>query len=633
MTDGYYLFTYLEIDPLGSIYGLSQRHDCNVSLWEKNGETVSLKRYWELERLTGRKEYRGAFRNAEQALCFLNTLLDEFGLTTDDMEEILGTPGLDTADTYADDESTRTISYHSICHLFSGILADTEIFYHQNIIGLAVDAGPDVLIQKDLKGLYYYAGCVVDHGRVTIFPVSSPALLWMIASSHYQLKEGTLMALASASKSKSLEQFPMRLDTQMDGDAGKFMKYFYELVSRIDGYEEKDKDRLFNEMDPLFSVRDNKISMVMKEVQKVSMNMMAANIEDILEEYPIDPEQTYLSVSGGYALNCPTNSYLLEKYHFKDFITAPCVNDSGMSMGMALFYFWKNMGTFSFKLQTAYHGCIDPLAGDVFERDFYRPYIAGITDFNEAVFVSDIDRAPVVWFDGASEIGPRALGNRSLLAAPTSLYMKDELNRIKQRQWWRPVAPIVLQEKAHKWFKDASNSPFMLRTFEILPDKRERIPAVAHIDNSARIQTINEDDNPLLYRAIQSFEEANGVPILCNTSLNDQGEPIINTAEEALNFALRKRIDIMYVNGKRVQLQNHQAYPSDRPLARRILVEEPPADECRRISAQYNPYGIDDESLGLYYMMPEVYASYDLRDKDSSRFLYLFTSRIKKMVR
>lgn len=371
----------------------------------------------------------------------------------------------------------------------------------------------------------------------------------------------------------------------------------------------------------------------MKEVQKVSMNMMTANIEDILEEYPIDPEQTYLSVSGGYALNCPTNSYLLEKYHFKDFITAPCVNDSGISMGMALFYFWKNMGTFSFKLQTPYYGCVDPLASDVFERDFYRPYIAGITDFNEAVFVSDINRAPVVWFDGASEIGPRALGNRSLLAAPTSLYMKDELNRIKQRQWWRPVAPIVLQEKAHEWFKDASSSPFMLRTFEILSDKRERIPAVAHIDNSARIQTINGNDNPLLYRAIQGFEEANGVPILCNTSLNDQGEPIVNTAEEALNFALRKRIEIMYVNGKRVQLQNHQAYPSDRPLTRRTLVEELPAHERQQISAQYNPYGIDDESLGLYYMMPEVYVSYDLRDKDSSRFLHLFTSRIKKMVR
>ena len=100
-----------------------------------------------------------------------------------------------------------------------------------------------------------------------------------------------------------------------------------------------------------------------------------------------------------------------------------------------------------------------------------------------------------------------------------------------------------------------------------------------------------------------------------------------------MNFALRKRIEIMYVNGKRVQLQNHQAYPSDRPLTRRTLVEEPPVDERQRISAQYNPYGIDDESLGLYYMMPEVYASYDLRDKDSSRFLHLFTSRIKKMVR
>ncbi len=127
----------------------------------------------------------------------------------------------------------------------------------------------------------------------------------------------------------------------------------------------------------------------------------------------------------------------------------------------------------------------------------------------------------------------------------------------------------------------------------------------------------------------KGFEEANGVPILCNTSLNDQGEPIVNTAEEALNFALRKRIEIMYVNGKRVQLQNHQAYPSDRPLTRRTLVEELPAHERQQISAQYNPYGIDDESLGLYYMVPEVYVSYDLRDKDSSRFCICLPQGLK----
>lgn len=148
---------------------------------------------------------------------------------------------------------------------------------------------------------------------------------------------------------------------------------------------------------------------------------------------------------------------------------------------------------------------------------------------------------PIVWYDGQSESGPRALGHRSIIADPRSIRNKDLINLYKQRQWWRPVAPIILEDFLEEWFENAYPSPYMLNNFVIRQEKKELVPAILHLDLTARVQTINQESDEALYHVIQNFYERTGIPIVCNTSLNDRGEPIIETVEQAFNFALRKK--------------------------------------------------------------------------------------------
>ena len=176
-------------------------------------------------------------------------------------------------------------------------------------------------------------------------------------------------------------------------------------------------------------------------------------------------------------------------------------------------------------------------------------------------FSTDIEKEPVIWFEGRAKVGPRALGHRSILADPRKIISRDLLNKYKQREWWRPVAPIILESQCAEWFVESKYSPFMLNNFTVHPEKKEKIPAVLHIDNTARVQTIGPESE-LLYQAVEQFYARTGTPIVCNTSLNDKGEPIVNTIDEALNFALRKNIHVDYINGVRFQLTDRLKYPS-----------------------------------------------------------------------
>jgi carbamoyltransferase len=155
----------------------------------------------------------------------------------------------------------------------------------------------------------------------------------------------------------------------------------------------------------------------------------------------------------------------------------------------------------------------------------------------------------VAWCRGGSEFGPRALGHRSILADPRNPKMKDTINqKVKRREWFRPFAPVVLSEKAAQWFEIDFESKLMLF---IAPIKQaDRIPAVSHMDESARLQTLQRQDNPELYELIERFDEITGVPLLLNTSLNGSGEPLVETPEDALNFFHRNPVDVLVVEDR-----------------------------------------------------------------------------------
>jgi carbamoyltransferase len=159
----------------------------------------------------------------------------------------------------------------------------------------------------------------------------------------------------------------------------------------------------------------------------------------------------------------------------------------------------------------------------------------------------------VGWFQGGAEFGPRALGNRSIIADPRRLDAKDLLNaKIKRRESFRPFAPSILREYAHEYFEQDASVPFMERVFLIRPEKRADIPAVTHVDGTGRLQTVESQDNPRYHALISRFREKTGVPILLNTSFNEN-EPIVNTPEHALECYLRTQMDMLVLGNCVIQ--------------------------------------------------------------------------------
>ena len=151
------------------------------------------------------------------------------------------------------------------------------------------------------------------------------------------------------------------------------------------------------------------------------------------------------------------------------------------------------------------------------------------------------------WFQHRMEYGPRALGARSILASPLHATMQARLNEIKDREDFRPVAPVVLEEEAANWFAGAGVSPFMLFVYDVLPDKAERIPAVRHVDGTARIQTINRQQHALYYDLLRAFQARTGVPVLVNTSFNTRGEPIVCTPRDAVECFWTSPLDALVI--------------------------------------------------------------------------------------
>ncbi|MGG4551392.1 carbamoyltransferase C-terminal domain-containing protein [Paenibacillus humicus] len=629
MKDGFYLSTYIHYDQIAHLLDLNIRHDQNIALWRKESDNVELIHYWELERFSGYKGHYKSFYDRNEAIHCINRLLSEYKLSIDEMIEIWGTPGL--SDSCTEIPFDGSLAYHSIGHLFSALLLDTDIFYKSNIIGLAVDGGPDNVVDADALTKYYYAGCVSIQGKVETFPIYSPGMLWDYARHKYKLREGTLMALGSASKSELL----INLDELILINNYSCLEQAYQKIDNImtiiDSLKEEDKGIKFNYFDENFSVQDNKISMFVKVLQSISYRIMEHNINLILEKSGLKPEETYLAVSGGFGLNCPTNTLLMSNYSFKGFIAPPCINDSGLSLGIGLHAFYSGLRKFNFKFKNAYYGSQSDFDVENYKFE-YGHYIKNITPLTIEQVVEDIIEDPIVWFNDRAEIGPRALGSRSLLADPRNMESKDKLNIIKKRQWWRPVAPIVLAEEVNEWFESAYESPFMLSTFEIKENKLDKIPSIAHLDNSSRIQSLKKEDNPILYEIIVAFKKNTGIPIVCNTSLNDNDEPIINSIEEVFNFALRKQIKIIYINGFRITLFNHSDFSEEKCAKRKLkVVKYTNENERLKMLQEVNPHGISHDLLTASFLVPKLtLKNYNITNKKDAETFQKIAGKVIK---
>jgi carbamoyltransferase len=240
-----------------------------------------------------------------------------------------------------------------------------------------------------------------------------------------------------------------------------------------------------------------------------------------------------LTMAGGVALNCVANSYLHEHGPFESIWVQPAAGDAGTALGAAL-HVARELGDPVRPMPTAALGRM--WEDDELEEQLVTAAVAHERPGDIAEAVAEIISANgvVAWFQGRSEYGPRALGHRSLLANATDAANLTRLNDIKGREQFRPVAPIVPLERAPEIFEGPIPSPFMLFTQRVRPEWAERIPAVVHVDGTARIQTVDETDEPLLGRLLQAIERRTGVPVAVNTSLNTAGRPMVDDPRDAL---------------------------------------------------------------------------------------------------
>ena len=467
MKNGYYLFAYVEINEYANYYKIdTKRHDQNISLWKCNDGNLMLLRYWELERLSRIKHHNKAFSTKEQFIDFVNQLLSQFDLDDSKLVGIHAPPYFELIQMQNLGGSDK-FNYHSLCHLFSALMMETEIFYSNDILAFSVDLDSDYLSDEKSINKHDYVGCFSQKGKLDFFPIESPAPLWSIASHDIKLGEGTLMALASASPVRFVKKLDFSKERFFSND-NTFSKVYDSIKILANECNQSNINTTLQNYDEAFSFEDNIRSAIMKVVQDISIDIMQRNVEEAINRYCINPINTILAMSGGFALNCPTNSMILRNNGFKGFVAPPCVNDSGQALGMALYYFYsKGANRLSFSLSNAYHGTS---YNENSALELYKPWIDTVENFNVEKAVDDVMRDAIIWFDGCSEIGPRALGHRSLISMANSLDSKDRINQIKKRQFWRPVAPIVLETRGEDWFEDFVSSRYMLLTFDVKKD-------------------------------------------------------------------------------------------------------------------------------------------------------------------
>ena len=258
-----------------------------------------------------------------------------------------------------------------------------------------------------------------------------------------------------------------------------------------------------------------------------------------------------LCIAGGVALNCVANGRIVREAGFDNVWIQPAAGDNGIAIGCAYY------GHLAIKKKPRTSVMKHALLGVEYSEEEARKATSRVLLSRKAFNGSGLEICSETarllaegnvfgWFQGRSEFGPRALGNRSILGDPRNPGMKDKLNsRVKFRQAFRPFAPIVLYERAKEIFIGEDESPFMLRAKHVRPEWKDRIPGIVHVDGTARVQTVRREQNPRMYDLLVEFEKLTGVPVLVNTSFNIKGEPIVETPADAVNCFLYTGIDYL----------------------------------------------------------------------------------------
>lgn len=285
---------------------------------------------------------------------------------------------------------------------------------------------------------------------------------------------------------------------------------------------------------------------------------IARSLQQVLEDTVLSmanwlhdvTQSPHLALAGGVALNCVMNARLRDEGPWQKVWVQPAAGDAGTALGAALWVDAQQRDKGTQRRWQMDHALLGPAFTDeeiaALLKQARLPWRRPVNLATDTAAL--LAQGKVIgWFQQRMEFGPRALGARSILASPLDAGMQAWLNLIKDREDFRPVAPVVLNEEAANWFEGAYDAPFMTFVFRVRKDRAARIPAVRHVDGTARVQTVTHEQNPALYALLQAFKGQTGVPVLVNTSFNTRGEPIVCTPRDALESFCTTTLDTLAI--------------------------------------------------------------------------------------
>jgi carbamoyltransferase len=389
-------------------------------------------------------------------------------------------------------------------------------------------------------------------------------MLYTVVTTHLGFKlfeEGTVMALAGAGSPTYAKKFRELVHLQPDGRFSinrDFISY------DTHGLNNPFKERFTDAFGPR-RLRNEPISDRHRDLAFALQSTTEETILHVVRALSKRHRSRNLCLTGGIALNCVANARILRDTDYRSVWVPPCASDSGAPFGSALWHYHQTLShPRRFELTHSFYGSgySDPEiiralqeAGLAYRRMSEHELMTQVA--------RDLATGKIVgWFQGRSEIGPRALGNRSILADARDAAMKDYINaRVKHREPFRPFAPAVLQERAAEFFEIDQSDPFMTMAPRVRVDKTHLIPAAVHVDGTARIQTVDRASNPRFYGVIEEFAALTGVPVVLNTSFNRK-EPIVARPKDAVSCYLRTQMDVLVLG---------DFYITDRPPPRSEL--------------------------------------------------------------
>lgn len=358
--------------------------------------------------------------------------------------------------------------------------------------------------------------------------------------------EGKVMGLAPyGDPSVYYEQFKDILKLKPNGNYQLNLKYFSFPFKR-DRWVSDEFIRVFGPM----REKDEELTQKHKDIAAALQLILEEGVIHIANHLYKLTKIENICLAGGVALNCVANGKIMKETPFKNVFVQPAAGDAGVAIGAALHYYYTDIkygnGAPHPHLKSTYLGpefSEEACLSAVNKRGLKYKHSEDITGDAAKLLA---DGKILGWFQGATEFGPRALGNRSIITAPYPAEMKDVLNsKVKHREGFRPFAPSVLYEKCAEYFDCDFESPYMLLVYNVHPQKIEKVAATAHVDGTGRVQTVTKDSNPLYYDLIRKFGEITGTPLILNTSFNVRGEPIVCTPENAINCFMSTKMDYL----------------------------------------------------------------------------------------